>query len=90
MDVDSTGPGAAYSTIAGKTITDAINEGAIYKFLTKPWEDDLLRANIEEAFRYKELADENRRLSAELQVANLHLARANEQTVESLIVWAIE
>ena len=67
-----------------QSITDAINEGAIYKFLTKPWEDDLLRANIEEAFRYKELADENRRLSAELQVANLHLARANEQLLETL------
>ena len=34
------------------TVTDAINEGAVYKFLTKPWEDDLLRANVEEAFRY--------------------------------------
>lgn len=67
-----------------QSITDAINEGAIYKFLTKPWEDDLLRANIEEAFRYKELADENRRLSAELQLANLHLARANEQLLETL------
>ena len=32
-------------------VTDAINRGAIYKFLTKPWEDDLLRANVEEAFQ---------------------------------------
>ena len=38
-----------------QSITDAINEGAIYKFLTKPWEDELIRANIAEAFRYKEL-----------------------------------
>ena len=37
-----------------QSITDAINEGAIYKFLTKPWDDEQLRANIAEAFRYKD------------------------------------
>ena len=34
-----------------QSVTDAINEGAIYKFLTKPWDDDLLREQIREAFR---------------------------------------
>lgn len=34
-----------------ESVTDAINRGAIYKFLTKPWDDDLLRENIREAFR---------------------------------------
>ena len=34
-----------------RTVTDAINRGAIYKFLTKPWDDDELRAQIQEAFR---------------------------------------
>ena len=34
-----------------RTVTDAINRGAIYKFLTKPWDDDELRAQITEAFR---------------------------------------
>ena len=37
-----------------KSVTDAINEGAIYKFFTKPWDDDLLRKNIREAFKYYE------------------------------------
>ena len=27
------------------SVTDAINKGAIYKFLTKPWDDELLKAN---------------------------------------------
>jgi diguanylate cyclase (GGDEF)-like protein len=67
-----------------QSITDAINEGAIYKFLTKPWEDELLRANIEEAFRYKELADENRRLNSEIQVANKELAQANAKLLGTL------
>jgi EAL domain-containing protein (putative c-di-GMP-specific phosphodiesterase class I)/CheY-like chemotaxis protein len=62
-----------------QSITAAINEGAIYKFLTKPWEDELLRANIEEAFRQKELADENRRLDQEVRSANVELAELNER-----------
>lgn len=33
------------------TVTEAINRGAIYKFLTKPWEDDSLREQVREAFR---------------------------------------
>lgn len=56
-----------------QSITDAINEGAIYKFLTKPWDDELIRANIAEAFRHKELGDENGRLSSELALANQSL-----------------
>ncbi len=33
------------------TVTDAINRGAIYKFLTKPWDDDDLRLQVRDAFR---------------------------------------
>jgi len=34
-----------------ESVTRAINEGAIYKFLDKPWDDDLLRGHIHESFR---------------------------------------
>jgi len=67
------------------SVTDAINRGAIYKFLTKPWEDDLLRANVEEAFRHHEMKMENVRLGFELQQANEKLLEVNqdlEQRVE--------
>lgn len=37
-----------------QSITDAINRGAIYKFLTKPWNDDSLREQIREAFMFYE------------------------------------
>ncbi|MEO7433268.1 MAG: EAL domain-containing protein [Dokdonella sp.] len=37
-----------------KVVTAAINEGAIYKFLTKPWEDEGLREEIRQAFRLHE------------------------------------
>ncbi|HLO65226.1 MAG TPA: EAL domain-containing protein [Azonexus sp.] len=33
------------------SVTGAINRGAVYKFLTKPWDDDQLREQIREAFR---------------------------------------
>lgn len=33
------------------TVTDAINRGSIYRFLTKPWNDDELREHIRQAFR---------------------------------------
>lgn len=62
-----------------QSITDAINEGAIYKFLTKPWDDEQLRANIAEAFRHKGLADDNLRLHEQVQAAYQELATANAQ-----------
>lgn len=61
-----------------KSITDAINRGAIYKFFTKPWDKHLLRANIEEAFQQYELRSENRRLTSELQAANAELSAINQ------------
>lgn len=61
------------------SVTDAINHGAVYKFLTKPWEDDLLRANIEEAFQRHEMRMENARLTQELQQANRELQDINRQ-----------
>lgn len=67
-------------------ITDAINEGAIYKFLTKPWDDEQLREHIREAFRGKEIADENQRLTQALQTANVelqaHVAEKERQALQ--------
>jgi CheY-like chemotaxis protein len=34
-----------------ESVTSAINDGAIYKFLTKPWEEDALRSDLRHAFR---------------------------------------
>jgi len=61
------------------SVTDAINRGAVYKFFTKPWDDDLLRANVEEAFQRYEMKMENQRLARELQQANEELHDINRQ-----------
>lgn len=62
-----------------KSVTDAINEGAVYKFLTKPWDDDLLRANIQEAFQHYELVQDNQSLSDEMASINEELNRAKRE-----------
>ena len=67
-----------------QSIIDAVNEGAIYKFLTKPWDDERLRGHIAEAFRQKELADENRRLALAVDTANATLAQVNERLAQTL------
>jgi len=60
-----------------ESVTSAINEGAIYKFLTKPWDDEQLRENIREAFQRYEMEQENLRLARELQNANDKLSLLN-------------
>src|SRR5450830_36759 len=60
-----------------KSITDAINEGSIYRFLTKPWEDEHLLSNVREAFQRYELRRENSRLGLELKQANEELSAIN-------------
>ena len=67
-----------------QSITDAVNEGSIYKFLTKPWDDERLRGHIGEAFRLKEMADENRRLSSAVMEANQDLGDVNQRLQDLL------
>ncbi len=37
-----------------ESITRAVNEGTLYKFISKPWDNDLLREHMRDAFRYYE------------------------------------
>lgn len=75
-------------TLSGYTdlqsIIEAVNEGAVYKFLTKPWDDDLLRNHVAQAFEQSELAAENCRLGEAVHQANRELAMAN-QRLERLV-----
>ncbi|SMC22759.1 Response regulator receiver domain-containing protein [Andreprevotia lacus DSM 23236] len=61
-----------------QSLADAINEGAAWKFLFKPWEDDQLRAQVRAAFEHYELDETNRSLNAALQLAGEEMARLNE------------
>lgn len=66
------------------SVTDAINKGAIYKFISKPWEDNDLRAAIKDAFNRYELRQENLRLMNELQARNTLLVQRNLETQQLL------
>lgn len=59
------------------SVTDAINQGAIYKFLTKPWDEGQLRANIREAFQRYKMEAENTRLHRQVEEMNAELLQLN-------------
>jgi YesN/AraC family two-component response regulator len=52
------------------SVTDAINRGAIYKFVAKPWEDKKLRNAVGEAFRHYDLGVEHKRPQQTLHPGN--------------------
>jgi CheY-like chemotaxis protein len=56
-----------------QSITEAINEGAIYKFLTKPWNDVQLSEEIEQAFQQFEMVAESHLLQQRLRESNRQL-----------------
>ena len=60
-----------------QSVTDAINEGAIYRFLTKPWDDEQLREQISKAFEHKELLEDNQQLDIKIRTTNQELVAAN-------------
>ncbi|MDE2083423.1 MAG: EAL domain-containing protein [Xanthomonadaceae bacterium] len=37
-------------------VTESVNRGAVFRFLTKPWDDEWLREQVREAFRQRETA----------------------------------
>lgn len=76
-------PHTVRMTLSGYTdlqsIIEAVNEGAVYKFLTKPWDDELLRSHVSHAFEQRELATENTKLWGAVHQANHELAMANQR-----------
>ncbi len=50
-----------------QTIIRSINEGEVYRFIKKPWDNTMLRVTVYFAFETIQLEDENRRLVAALR-----------------------
>lgn len=66
-------------------VTDAINEGNVYRYISKPWEPDELRAVLKQAVDQHRLQADRKRLikevqekNAQLEAANLELQKAND------------
>jgi len=59
-------------------VVEAVNEGQIYKFLAKPWNDDELKFTIANALERYSLYQRNRQLTEKLQERNEELRTINE------------
>ena len=74
----------AYSDL--DAVIDAINEGNVYRYISKPWEVEELKATLRQAYEYYQLAGgttaaldrEVQEKNAQLEAANEELRRANE------------
>ncbi|PUZ27922.1 two-component system response regulator [Chitinophaga parva] len=51
-------------------VIDAINKGQVYKYFSKPWNEDELKHNIEKAYEVYSLRKENKELTAKLLDVN--------------------
>jgi len=65
----------AYADI--DAVTDAINQGSVYRYISKPWEPHELREVLRQAVEYHDLRTERMRLLQELQEKNQQLELAN-------------
>ncbi len=54
-------------------VVEAINDGQVYRFITKPWNDQELLTSIKRAIEQYELQKENSKLYLELHKRNLEL-----------------
>ncbi len=60
-----------------EALIEAVNASRIYRYVTKPWEDEELRLTLRRAIEMFHLARENARLVEELRRANERLAAQN-------------
>jgi signal transduction histidine kinase len=67
----------AYADI--KAVVDAINQGSVYRYITKPWEPQELQAVLRQAVEHYDLLAERKQLLAEVQEKNVQLEKANAE-----------
>jgi DNA-binding NtrC family response regulator len=71
FEVRRIAPYAVRMILTGKpdlsTVVAAVQEGAVFRFLIKPWNDDELRASVRQAFEHHRLLAERDCLQSEFQ-----------------------
>jgi signal transduction histidine kinase len=72
-----------YSDI--EVIIQAINEGSIFRYVTKPWNPDELDNIVDDAFERFSLAQNNKILMSRLEEANLQLENKVKQRTQELM-----
>lgn len=61
------------------TAIKAINEGHVFQFVTKPWDDEELRITVRRCLRQADLIRENRELQERIRKQNEMLKELNEE-----------
>ena len=61
-----------------RAVIEAINQGNVYRYITKPWDPDELQTIIREACERHDLIVQKRELLDQLEKTNLELREANE------------
>jgi response regulator RpfG family c-di-GMP phosphodiesterase len=56
-----------------QAVINAINKGQVYRYITKPWDEQELKMTIENAYEIYSLRESNRQLTAQLLEANKQL-----------------
>ncbi|MBI2381354.1 MAG: Flp pilus assembly complex ATPase component TadA [Gammaproteobacteria bacterium] len=72
-----------------EAVMGAIKEGAVYRFILKPWNDDDLRVTVALALEQYELLDKNRRLEATSERQSRDLATMAKMSVSNRSQLAI-
>ena len=67
-----------------RAVIDAINQGNVYRYITKPWDPDELQSVIREAVDRFDLITDKNRLTEELKGKNAELEGANAELRKSL------
>ena len=62
-----------------RAVIDAINQGNVYRYITKPWDPEELEAIIRQAVERYELLVERRKLMENLQISNKELESTNAE-----------
>ncbi len=62
-----------------QTVVDAINQGNVYRYVTKPWKQHELQEVLRQAAEHYDLIAEKKRLLTELEEKNKQLKAANEE-----------
>ena len=73
---------SGYADVA--VVVESINKGEIYRFLTKPWNDDELKAAIGQCLAHYQMAHDNQDLMEQVRAQNEELRRFNEGLEQSV------
>jgi DNA-binding NtrC family response regulator len=66
-----------------RTATEAINQGAVFKVLIKSADFEMLRSSIKDAFAYKALQDDNRKLANRVRTLEAASQHDNVETAQA-------